>query len=51
MDIISAGRKDRHLNTFEKYHIYKLTKNLDMNDKHIEIHNPIFQITHELYDR
>jgi hypothetical protein len=52
MDIISTGMKGRYLNTLEKYHIYKISKNnLYMNDTHIEVHNPIFQIIHELYNR
>jgi hypothetical protein len=39
-------------NTLEKYHTYKISKNiLDMNYTHIEAHNPIFQTVHELYDR
>jgi hypothetical protein len=47
-----TGRKGRHLNTLEKYHIYKISSNnLRMNDTHIETHNPIFQTLHELYDR
>jgi hypothetical protein len=26
MDVIRTGRKGRHLNTFEKYHIYRISK-------------------------
>jgi hypothetical protein len=52
MDVIRTGRKGRHLNTLEKYHIYKIiSNNLHMNDTHIEAHNPKFQTVHELYDR
>jgi hypothetical protein len=52
MDVIRIGRKGRHLNTLERYHIYKTYQNnLHMNDVHIEAHNPIFQILHELGDR
>jgi hypothetical protein len=52
MDVIKMGRKGRHLNTLERYHIYKISRNnLRMNDTHIETHNPIFQTLHELYDR
>jgi hypothetical protein len=47
VDVIRTGRKGRHLNTLEKYHIYKISrKNL-----HIEVHNPVLQTVHELYDR
>jgi hypothetical protein len=46
-DVTRTGREDRHLNTLEKYHIYKISRsNLHMNDTC----NPIFQILHELYD-
>jgi hypothetical protein len=52
MDIIRIGRKNRHLNSLERYHIYKVyKKNLHMNTVHIEAQNPIFQTVHELYDR
>jgi hypothetical protein len=52
MDVIRRGRKGRHLNTLERYHIYKISRNnLHMNNTHIETHNPIFQTVHELYDR
>jgi hypothetical protein len=48
MDVIRTGRKGRHLNTLEKYHIYKINRdNLNMNDTY----NTIFQTLHELYDR
>jgi hypothetical protein len=51
MDVIRIGRKGRHLNTLEKYHIYEISrKNLHMNETHIELHNPIFQTVHENYD-
>jgi hypothetical protein len=52
MDVIRIGRKGRHLNTFEKYHIYKISRNnLHMNETHMGMHNPIFQTVHENYDR
>jgi hypothetical protein len=41
MDVIRTGR---HLNTLERYHIYKISRNkLHMNDTHVEAHNPIFK--------
>jgi hypothetical protein len=37
MEIITMGRKGKHLNTLEKYHIYKVSKNnLHMNDTNID---------------
>jgi hypothetical protein len=48
MDIITTGRKGKHLNTQESYHIYKTSRgNLHMNDTHIDTHNPIFQTLQE----
>jgi hypothetical protein len=52
VDVIKMGRKGRHLNTLERYHIYKISRNnLHMNDTYIERHSPIYQTVHELYDR
>jgi hypothetical protein len=52
VDTIKIGRKGKHLNTSEKCHIYKISRNnLHMNVTHIEMHNPIFQTVHEIYDR
>jgi hypothetical protein len=36
MDVIRMGRKGRHLNTLERYHIYKISRNnLHMNDTYM----------------
>jgi hypothetical protein len=44
MEIMEVERKGMHLNTLEKYLIYKLSKNrLHMNDAHIDMYNPIFE--------
>jgi hypothetical protein len=52
MEIITLIRKGKYLNTLEKYHIYKASKdNLNMNDTHIDTHNPIFETLHEIYTR
>jgi hypothetical protein len=52
MEIITIRRKGKYLNTLEKYHIYKVSKdNLNMNDTHIDKHNPIFETLHEIYTR
>jgi hypothetical protein len=43
MDVITAGKKGKYLNTLERYYIYKISKdNLHINDTYIDIHNPIF---------
>jgi hypothetical protein len=40
MDVIRTGRKGKHLNTLEKYYIYKISKNnVHMNDTHIKAYN------------
>jgi hypothetical protein len=47
MEIKTTGRKGKHLNTLERYHIYKDSKKkLHMNDTNIDTYNPIFE---ELY--
>jgi hypothetical protein len=52
MEIVKTGKKGRHLNTLEKYHIYRISEdNLHMNDTYIDIHNPIFETLSELNTR
>jgi hypothetical protein len=52
MDVIINGRKGRHLNTLEKYHIYKISKtNIQLNDTYSETQNPIIQEIYEIYGR
>jgi hypothetical protein len=52
MDVVRTGRKGRRLNTLEKRHIYKISRNnLHMNDTYIDIFNPVFLTFHELYHR
>jgi hypothetical protein len=45
MDVIRTGRKGRHLNTVEKYHIYKIIRNnLYMDNRYIDTHTvPYFR--------
>jgi hypothetical protein len=44
VDIIMTGRKGKHLNTLERYLVYKASRhNVHMNDTHIHAHNPIFE--------
>jgi hypothetical protein len=48
-DITRTHKKGKHLNTLEKYHIYKISKNnLHVNDTNIDIHNPIFRTLQEM---
>jgi hypothetical protein len=48
MDIIRHER-GKHLNTLEKYHIYKIGKNdLHKNDTNIDTHNRIFRTLQEM---
>jgi hypothetical protein len=49
MEIITTGKKGKHLNTLERYYIYKANKeDIQMNDTHRETYNPIFQVIHKL---
>jgi hypothetical protein len=42
-------RKGRHLNTLERYYMYKMRKNgTQMNDTYIDTQNPIFEIIQEV---
>jgi hypothetical protein len=51
MDVIRPGSKSRHLNTYERYHTYEISKNnLHIKDTYIIAHNTIFQTAQELYD-
>jgi hypothetical protein len=52
MEIINTEKSGKHINTLERYHIYKISKHkLHMNDTHIETHNPIFEILQEIDTR
>jgi hypothetical protein len=44
MDIVKVQEKGKHLNTLEKYHIYKLCKQgIQLNNNCSESQNPIFK--------
>jgi hypothetical protein len=48
MDIMKIQEKGKHLNTLEKYHMYKLCKQgIQLSNNCAESHNPIFK---EIYD-
>jgi hypothetical protein len=52
MKVLKTEKKGKHLNTLEKYHIYKTSKEgLQMNDTYIETHNSIFEVIQEINDR
>jgi predicted patatin/cPLA2 family phospholipase len=52
MDIITTGRKGKHLNTLEWYHMYKTSReNLHMNDTYKDTYNPIFEALQEIYTK
>jgi hypothetical protein len=49
MEIIKIERKGKHLNTLERYHIYKISKEgIHMNDMHDETYNPIFEVINSI---
>jgi hypothetical protein len=44
MDVIKTEKKGKHLNTLEKYHVYKISKDrLKMSYTYISTYNPIFE--------
>jgi hypothetical protein len=48
MQVMRTERKGKHLNTLEKYHTYKISKEgLHMNHTYNETHNPISEMLHE----
>jgi hypothetical protein len=52
MDIIRTHRKGKHLNTLEKYYIYKVRRdNLQINDTNTDTQNPVFKALHETNTR
>jgi hypothetical protein len=49
MEIVEKERKGKRLNTLERYHIYKASKNkTQMNDTNIDVYNPIFEALHNM---
>jgi hypothetical protein len=52
MKALKTQRKGKHLNTLERYYIYKMRKNgTKMNDACIDTQNPIFEIIQEENNR
>jgi hypothetical protein len=52
MNIIKTAKKGRDLNTLDRYHIYKLSREkLHMNDTYIDTYNPIFELLQEVNTR
>jgi hypothetical protein len=44
INIIKTEKEGRRLNAYERYHIYKISKDrLQVNDTNIDRHNPIFE--------
>jgi hypothetical protein len=52
MKVLKTQRKGKHLNTLERYYIYKMRKNgIQVKDACIDTHNPIFEIIQEENNR
>jgi hypothetical protein len=52
MNTIKTEKEGKHLNTLEKYHVYKISKNrLRMNDTYIDMYNPVLYTVQELNSR
>jgi hypothetical protein len=50
MEIVTTGKKGKHLNTLERYHIYVISRqNLHMKDTHTDTCKPMFETLHEIY--
>jgi hypothetical protein len=50
MEIMETGKKGKYLNTLEKYHILRISKeNIHMNDISTEAYNPIFEELNKIY--
>jgi hypothetical protein len=46
--VMKFDKRGKHLNTLERYHIHKRSKEgLQMNDAHIHTHYPIFEALQE----
>jgi hypothetical protein len=51
MDIMKTRKKGRHLNTLEKYYMYRISRDsIHINDTYINMYSPIFQTLHKLYN-
>jgi hypothetical protein len=45
MEILHIAKKGRALDTYEKFHIYEISKqNMQLNDNLIETYNPIYDV-------
>jgi hypothetical protein len=45
MEILHLDKKGHLMNTWERFHIYKLGKDgLQLNDTYADTHNPIFKL-------
>jgi hypothetical protein len=52
MKVLKTERKGKHLNTLERYYMYKMSRDrLQMNDAYVDTHNPIFKIIQEVNNR
>jgi hypothetical protein len=50
MEIMETVKKGKYLNTLEKYHIHRISKeNTHMNDFSTETYNPIFEELNKIY--
>jgi hypothetical protein len=48
MDVIKIGRKGKHLDTLEKFHIFcSFKQNKHLNDSNLDINNPIFNTVYK----
>jgi hypothetical protein len=44
MEVVKIQEKGNHLNTLEKYYIYRICKQgIQLNNNYMDTHNPIFK--------
>jgi hypothetical protein len=48
MEVVKIQEKGKHLNTLEKYPIYRVRKQgIQLNNNYKDIHNPIFKVIYD----
>jgi hypothetical protein len=52
MEILHLDKKGQLMNTWERFHIYKLSKDgLQLNDTHTDTHNPISKLVNNHFEK
>jgi hypothetical protein len=52
MEILHLDKKDQLMNTWERFRIYKLSRDgLQLNDTYTDTHKPIFQLVNSHFSK